>query len=89
VNVELSKQAEELVSKKVACGDYASPDAVVDAALQRMLDDEAAYWAEVRRMVDEALVSVREGRVTSYSPDLAEKIIASARARRNRSSIPS
>lgn len=41
VNVELSPEMERFINEKLGCGEYRSPDDLMQAALQRMFEDEA------------------------------------------------
>lgn len=82
MRIELSDQAEELVKQQLVGGQYGSADEVIEEALRR-LGDDAEYWAEVGRMVEDGRQSLAAGRFTKLTPDLADRIKSEARARRD------
>lgn len=65
MQVTLSERAERMVRARVACGEYSSPEAVIEAALARL--DEDAYWADVRAKVAEGRRDLAEGRTLPWS----------------------
>ncbi len=58
-------------------GHFASEeDAIADGLRARL--DEAAYWTELAEMLEEGRESLRAGRGTPWTPDLAERVLREA-----------
>ena len=82
VNVDLSPSTETLVRKLMESHGFESEDAAIADAVSARLGDEA-YWAELAEMLEAGRESLRSGRGTPWSPDLAERILRESRELRD------
>jgi putative addiction module CopG family antidote len=77
MKLELDKEYESLVQRKVDSGRFASPAEVVQEALREM--DQRDEWLDyVRSAIAEAEADVAAGRVYDWTPELMDQIRAEA-----------
>jgi antitoxin ParD1/3/4 len=75
-------EADQIVARQIAKGNFASPDDVVRAGL-RMLEEREAERAELRRIIDEGEADIAAGRLHRYpnADALTADILARGEAR--------
>ena len=69
MNITLRPELEKLVADKVKRGDYDTPDALVDYAVQRLLEEEEeedAHLDEVRARTEAAEAAIDRGEFVEY-----------------------
>jgi antitoxin ParD1/3/4 len=75
-------EADVIVERQLATGNYASPDEVVRAGLQLLEESDELDLEELGRLIDEADDDIAAGRVYRYASakELTEDIIARGEA---------
>ncbi len=75
-------EADDIISRQIAKGNFASPDEVIRAGV-RMLEEREAELAELRRLIDEGDSDIAAGRTYAYqdAAELAADIGARGEAR--------
>ena len=69
-------EADDIVARQLATGQFASPDEVVRAGLH-MLDEHEQEIAYLRKLIDEGDSDISEGRIHRYAngEDLAADVV--------------
>jgi antitoxin ParD1/3/4 len=80
-------EADAIISRQVAKGNFASPDDVVRAGV-RLLEEREAELAELRRLIGEGDADISAGRLYVYedAAELAADIAARGEARLSKKS---
>jgi antitoxin ParD1/3/4 len=73
----LGQEAETIIARQVAKGNFATPEEVVQAGLE-LLEEQDAKLAELRRLVDEGDAAYARGEYSTY--DSAEQVLADIRS---------
>jgi Arc/MetJ-type ribon-helix-helix transcriptional regulator len=78
MTIELPRELEELVRSRVGRGDYASPERLVQEAVERLLDQDEDERQELRQAVEEGLRDIERGDYAEYDEhtikDLAKDV---------------
>ena len=80
----LSPELERLVRDKVARGDYPSADALVEGAVQRLLEEEHeedAQSNEIRARIDAAEAEINAGQYVEYNDTNVQELSTAVHAR--------
>ncbi len=79
MKITVSPKLEKFVTKKIATGQYANPDDVVNGALQVLREQERLTAEDIEQLREEVAVGVdqlNEGRIAHFT---AEGVIAKGR----------
>jgi antitoxin ParD1/3/4 len=71
MNVHLTPEAEQIITRKVESGEYSSPDAVMSEAV-RLLDAHEHAVEDVRRKIEAGWQSLKAGRTSDGEAFFAE-----------------
>jgi antitoxin ParD1/3/4 len=61
ISVTLSQEQQRYLDEKVASGEFASADEVIDAGLRSLREQERAYWDDVNEKVAVAQSQIERG----------------------------
>ena len=85
MSIQLSPEAEAIVRRLIAQGDYDNPETVVDEALRRLIerDQHAKLKAEIAIGIEQ----IERGEVVEWTPDFLDRLKREA-AEEDRLGIP-
>ncbi len=72
MNITLTPELEQIVSRKVQSGQYASPNAVIDKGLRLLEQDETRreiHFQELKREIALGIEQADSGQVKAFAPD--------------------
>lgn len=80
MQIEISPEAEAVIASLVSSGAYADAAEVVEEAVRQLQAPDEKYLARLTEMLDEGIASLDAHGGTPWTPDLADRIRAEARA---------
>ena len=74
MNVTLTSELEKLVKEKVGRGDYETADALVQEAVQRLIEEDEQRREALRRDIQDGLDEIDRGEYTEYDEHTIKKL---------------
>jgi antitoxin ParD1/3/4 len=84
MNVSLTPKLERFVHEKVESGMYQTASEVVRDGLRLLKerdDEQALFWAEANKKIEEGLESLRAGRYTKYDEESLDELFEGIKRR--------